>query len=80
MPSGLYGVTSKGFSISTPGFSPVSRAWPVPPAGPAAFNAGFDSLGRHNSISVQGFSWLTYSGDDMTLPYESMDTVGISPL
>jgi hypothetical protein len=81
VPSGLYGVTSQNFSIGTPGFSGVTRAWPDPLA-PAAFMATPypDTLGRHNSMSVLGFSWLSFTGDYYSIGHESMDTASISPL
>jgi hypothetical protein len=88
VPSGLYGVTSPVFTVATPGFSAVSRAWPVPPAPPAYIydpvNLGADCLGRHNSLSVNALYWLTFAGDNTHVngsghPYLSMDTVSISP-
>lgn len=89
-PSGLYAVTSQTFSISAPGFSPVARVWTIPPAPPADMfsvvggGPWIDTLGRHNSLAVQGFSWASFAGDVTHLtggiPYTSMDTVSISPL
>lgn len=38
-----------------------------------------DTLGRHNSMSVQGLSWMTFAGDQQSLGHESMDMVSISP-
>ncbi len=81
VPSGVYGVTSQGFTINTPNWSPTSRAWPVPPAPPAyMFDEIADTLGRHNSMSVQGWSWIAYTGDYSSLGHETMDLTSVSPL
>ncbi len=81
VPTGVYGVTSQGFTINTPGWSTTMRAWPVPPAAHAYMFNGFpDTLGRHNSMSVQGWSWVTFAGDYASLGHETMDMTTISPL